>query len=92
MVFSAGDPADARIEYEDRLLSLDLSGEERERMTALLDDFPVFKVTQPETRKASNGTVYVSAIADPKHLADFVEDCFRRVFGLGEDYGLVVKG
>lgn len=92
MVFSAGGPVDARLGYEDRLLSLDLSGDERERLAALLDDFPVFKVKRPETRKAPDGTVYVSAIADPKHLADFVEECFRRVFDLEEDYGLVVKG
>lgn len=90
VVFTAGDPADARLEYEDRLLALALSGEQRDRLAALLDDFPVFKIKQPETRKAPDGTVYVSAIADPKHLADFVEDCFRRVYDLGEDYRLVV--
>lgn len=90
VVFAAGEAADSRLEYEDRLVSLDLSREERDRLAALLDDFPVFKVKQPETRKAPDRTVYVSAIADPKHLADFVEDCFRRVFGLGEGYRLVV--
>lgn len=89
---TADDPTVARLEYEDRVLVLDLSDEERERLATLLDDFPVFKVKQPETRKAPDGTVYVSAIADPKHLADFVEDCFRRVYDREEDYRLVAKG
>lgn len=79
-----------RVEYADRTLTLTLADEERERLDDLLGEFPVFKIEQPATRKAPEGVVHVSAIADPKHAADFVEACFRQVFEAGEDYELRV--
>lgn len=81
----------ARVEYDDRLVTLSVDADRRGRLDELLADYPVFKVKQPATRKAPKGTVHVSAIADPKHLADFVEDCFRRLYGLDPDYQLAVK-
>lgn len=77
-----------RIEYDDRLVTLAVDADERDELDDLLADYPVFKIKQPATRKAPEGTVRVSAIADPKHLADFVEDCFLRVHGLDSDYRL----
>jgi hypothetical protein len=68
----------------------DGDAEPRVQLDALLDDYPVFKVDQPATRKADDDVVYVSAIADPKHVADFVDDCFRRVYGRPNDYELWV--
>ena len=92
VTFRADDPPeDARVTYDDRLLELAVSAAERDRLDAFLAEYPVFKVKQPETRKAPEGTVFVSAIADPKHLADFVEDCFRQVYDRGEGYGLSVE-
>ena len=93
---SSGDPVafsadDVRVVYDDRLLELSLSEPERDRLDALLAEYPVFKVKQPETRKAAEGTVFVSAIADPKHLADFVDECLVRVYGRADDYGLSVE-
>lgn len=79
---------DATVEYADRLLRVEVDDDERDALDALLDEFPVFKVKQPETRKADESVVYVSAIADPKHAADFVEAAFRRAFGLPGDYRL----
>jgi hypothetical protein len=60
------------------------------RLDAVLAEFPVFKVAHPETRKADEGVVHVSAIADPKHAADFVETLFREVYDRPEDYRLWV--
>ena len=80
-----------RAAYADRLVRLDLSPDERERLDDLLGRFHVFKVKQPETRKASEGVVYVSAKADPKHAADFLEGVFRVVFDAPEDYELRVE-
>lgn len=80
-----------RAQYADRLVRLDLAPEERERLDDLLDRFHVFKVKQPETRKADEGVVYVSAKADPKHAADFLEGVFRVVFDAPEDYELRVE-
>lgn len=78
----------ATVEYADRRLRFEVDDDGRAALSELLDDFPVFKVKQPATRKADAGVVYVSAIADPKHVADFVEAAFRRVYDLPEDYGL----
>ena len=79
------------LRYGDRELELHLRAGERERLDALLDDYPVFKIDAPATRKAREGEVYVAAVADPKHLADFIEDCCRRVYGLPEGFALRVE-
>lgn len=79
-----------RLRYEDRELTLPVSEAQRDRLDALMASYPVFKLAQPATRKAPEGTVVVAAIADPKHLADFCEDCFREVHGLDEGYALTV--
>ncbi len=87
------------ITYADRTITLDLAeagaatdaGGARAALDELLASFPVFKIQQPETRKARDGTVHVSALADPKHAADFLEACCREVFGLGAAYELAVE-
>jgi hypothetical protein len=79
-----------RVEYADRLFTLEVSADEHEALDGHLGSFPVFKVKQPETRKAPEGTVYVSAIADPKHAADFLEGTFRTIYDLPADYELRV--
>lgn len=79
-----------RVEYADRVVTLDLDAADRDRLDDLLEEFPVFKIEQPATRKAPEGIVHVSAIADPKHAADFVEGVFRQVYGAGEGYELRV--
>ena len=82
--------AGSRVTYEDRSLRLELDAEERERLEDLLAEYHVFKVAQPATRKADDGVVHLSAVTDPKHLADFLESLFREVYGAPEDYGLEV--
>lgn len=79
-----------RVEYADRLFTLPVSADERDALAEHLGSFPVFKLKQPETRKAPDGTVYVSAIADPKHAADFLEGSFRTVYDLPEGFELRV--
>jgi hypothetical protein len=79
-----------RVEYADRLFTFTGSTDERDRLADHLGSFPVFKMKQPETRKAPEGTVYVSAIADAKHAADFLEGAFRAVYDLPGDYELRV--
>jgi len=82
--------AAGRAEYDDRRVRLELEGSGRDRLAELLDSFPAFKLKQPDTRKASEGVVYVSAVADPKRAADFLEGVFREVFGEPEGYELRV--
>lgn len=78
----------ARLEYADRTITLDVSDGKRERLDDVLASFPVFKIEQPATRKAPAGTVHIAAIADPKHMADFVERVFREVYQHGTAYEL----
>ena len=87
VVFAA---ADGRVEYEDRRLRVEADDDERDRLEALLSEYHVFKIEQPATRKADEGVVYLSAVTDPKHAADFVEALFREVYGAGAEYDLRV--
>ncbi len=85
VVFEADDAA---IEYDDRMLRLELTADERDRLEELLEVYHVFKIAQPATRKAPNGMVYLSAVTDAKHAADFLEAVFRDVYGFSERYEL----
>lgn len=85
----AGDEV-ASVEYTDRVVRLELDADARGRLDTLLGSFPVFKLKQPETRKAPDGVVYVSAIADAKHAAEFVDAVLREVHDLGDEYELRV--
>ena len=87
VVFAA---ADGRVEYEDRRLRVEVEADERDRLEALLSEYHVFKIQQPDTRKASAGVVYLSAVTDPKHAAEFVETLFREAYGVGREYDLRV--
>jgi hypothetical protein len=88
VVFEA---ADARVTYEDRTLLLSVTDDERERLDALLEEYHVFKIEQPATRKAEAGTVYLSAVTDAKHAADFVDSLFGEVYDADEGYDLRVR-
>jgi len=81
---------DGRVDYEDRRLRVEAGDDERDRLEALLSEYHVFKIQQPDTRKAPAGVVYLSAVTDPKHAADFVEALFREVYGAGAEYDLRV--
>ncbi|MEF8778928.1 MAG: hypothetical protein V5A36_08450 [Natronomonas sp.] len=78
----------ATVEYEDRTLRVELSSDERDRLDESLEAYHVFKIKQPETRKADESIVYLSAVTDAKHAADFVEVLFRDVYELSEEYEL----
>jgi len=81
---------DTRIEYEGQRVRLVCSPDERDRLDALLDEYHVFKIKQPETRKADEGVVYLSAVTDPKHAADFLDELFDVVYDVGDGYALSV--
>ncbi|MFW5963870.1 MAG: hypothetical protein ACOCQM_03315 [Natronomonas sp.] len=91
-----GDPvvfegAESRIKYDDRRLRLELDDDERGRLEALLSAYHVFKIKQPDTRKADDGVVYLSAVTDPKHAADFVESLFRDLYDADAGYELRIE-
>jgi len=80
-----------RVEYDDRRLRLELDADERDRLDALLSAYHVFKIKQPDTRKADDEVVYLSAVTDPKHAADFIESLFRDLYGADEGYELEIR-
>lgn len=88
-----GDPSGERpfVDYEDREITVEVDDAERERLDALLEEFHVFKLAQPATRKAPDGVVVLSAIADAKHAADFVDRVFLDVYAVGDEYELAVE-
>ena len=79
------------VDYEDREITVEVDDAERERLDGLLDEFHVFKVAQPASRKAPDGVVVLSAIADAKHAADFIDRLFLDVYVVGEGYELRVE-
>ena len=81
---------DGRVDYEDRRFRVEVEADERDRLETLLSEYHVFKIRQPDTRKAPAGVVHLSAVTDPKHAADFVEALFREVYGAGAAYDLRV--
>ena len=93
VLFAAGDAREDRpfVDYQDREITVEVSDTERDRLDALMAEFAVFKVAQPATRKSPDGVVVVSAIADAKHAADFVDRLFLDVFEAGAGYELVVE-
>jgi uncharacterized membrane protein len=80
-----------RVVYEDRRLRLMVDDVRRSRLDELLEDYRVFKIQQPATRKADDGVVSLSAVTDPKHAADFVEALFREVYDADEGFDLRVE-
>ncbi len=84
-------PDGPTVTYCDREIVVHVDADERDRLDALLSAFPVFKIAQPATRKAPDGEVHCSAIADPKHAADFCDRLFLDVFERPDDYELQVQ-
>lgn len=80
--------ADTVIKYENRRIQLELTDDERARLDELREEYHVFKIEQPATRKADDDVVYLSAVTDPKHAADFLEALFVVVYGADESYEL----
>jgi hypothetical protein len=73
---------------DDRTIELAVTPDARDRLESLLSAYHVFKIKQPDTRKADEGIVVISAVTDAKRAADFVESLFREVHGLDEGYEL----
>lgn len=83
-----GGDAETRVEFDDRTLRLLVDDAQLARLEELLDEYRVFKIQQPATRKAARGVVHLSAVTDAKHTADFLESLFREVYGARDGYEL----
>jgi len=76
------------VTYDDRTLEAEFDTGQRGRLDKLLDTYHVFKIKQPETRKAVENVVFLSVVTDAKHAADFIESLFRTVYREDERYEL----
>lgn len=79
------------VEYDDRQLRLEVDDAGRAALDDLLAAYRVVKVDEPATRRADDGVVYLSAVTDAKHAADFVDALFLEVFDAEEDYELRIR-
>lgn len=82
-----GDEPPPWIQFADGVLNLDCTEDELLRLKELLGEFPAFKIEElnrPEEAEGVNARV--SAKADARRIGQFVDEAFRAVYGLGEDY------
>lgn len=75
------------IQFADGVLNLDCTEEELLRLKELLGEFPAFKIEELNRPDEAEGVnARVSAKADARRIGQFVDEAFRAVYGLGEDY------
>jgi hypothetical protein len=83
-----GDPLPtAWVQFSEQTFNLDVTDEELERLKAMLQEFPEFRIDQLESPETAEGTnVRVSARSDANRLSAFVDRTFQEVYGRDEDY------
>ena len=82
-----GDAVPPWVQFADQTFNVDCTDEELERLKALLEEFPEFRIDQLESPEEAEGTnVRITARSDANRLAGFVERAFREVYGRDDDY------
>lgn len=75
------------VQFADGTINLDCTDEELDRLKDLLNEFPAFKIDDLQRPEDAEGTnVRVTALADQKRIAEFVDRLFRDVYGQAEGY------
>ncbi len=75
------------VQFAEKTFNLDCTDEELDRLHALLDDYPEFRVDARESPEEAEGTnVRISARSDANRLADFLDHVFTDVYDRDEDY------
>jgi hypothetical protein len=75
------------IQFAEKTFNLDCKAEELDRLKALLEAFPEFRIDQLESPEETEGTnVRITARSDPNRLAGFVDRAFQEVYGRDESY------
>jgi hypothetical protein len=75
------------IQFSEGVFNLDCTDEELDRLKGLLEAYPSFRIDELNSPEETEGTnVRVTARSDENRLAGFVDDAFREVYGLPEDY------
>ncbi len=81
----------ALVESRDRQLRLWIPPARRSALETMLERFPVFKIQQPETRKAPAEVVNIAVLADVPHTAQFLDGLLCDLHGLGSEYTLQIS-
>lgn len=90
---TSDDDPDPWIQFDarDSLCNLDCTDQELRRLEALLDDFGGLTIHERTTPDDADGTnVRIEARVDDERIAQFVDQCFREVYELPDDYALWV--
>ncbi|WP_144903251.1 hypothetical protein [Halobellus captivus] len=75
------------IQFADKTFNLDVHGDELDRLKAVVDDFPAFRIDELESPDEAEGTnVRITARSDANRLAAFADRVFKEVYGRDEGY------
>lgn len=81
------DEAPPWIQFADGTVNLDCTDVELDRLKDLLNEFPAFKIDELHRPEDAEGTnARVTALADQKRIAEFVDRIFQVVYEQPEDY------
>jgi hypothetical protein len=81
------DDAAPWVQFAEQTFNLDATDEELDRLKAMLEEFPEFRIDRLESPEAAEGTnVRITARSDANRLAAFVDRTFRAVYGRDEAY------
>jgi len=75
------------LQFAEKTFNLDATDEELDRVKALVDEFPEFRIDELESPDTAEGTnVRITARSDANRLADFADRVFRDVYDCEEAY------
>jgi len=86
-VEGAGDEPVPWVQFAEKTFNVDCTDEELDRLKALLESFPEFRIDRLESPEEAEGTnVRITARSDANRLAGFIDRVFQAVYEREEDY------
>ena len=83
----ADEEPDPWLQFAEKTFNLDVTDDEHDRLNALIDDYPEFRVDALESPDTAEGTnVRITARSDANRLADFADRVFTDVYERDESY------
>ena len=78
---------DPWLQFAEKTFNLDVTDAEHERLNALVDDYPEFRVDALESPDSAEGTnVRITARSDANRLADFADRVFTEIYERDDGY------
>ncbi|AEN07237.1 hypothetical protein [Halolamina sp.] len=83
----AEEKPDPWLQFAEKTFNLDVTDEEHDRLNALVDDYPEFRVDALDSPDAAEGTnVRITARSDANRLSDFADRVFTEIYERDESY------